>query len=81
MKNMKNKVLAIIAILMFVTGPRIVDAAADTGEKPSDDGFITISERTYYDEELDAEIKETIEFKAYETSTFTVNGVTYTVEP
>ena len=53
---MKNKVLAIIAILMLVIGPRIVDAAADTGEKPSDDGFITISERTYYDEELDAEI-------------------------
>jgi len=81
MKNMKKKVLAIIAILMLVTGPRIVDAVADTGEKPSDDGFITISERTYYDEELDAEINETIEFKAYETSTFTVNGVTYTVEP
>ena len=78
---MKNKILVIIAILLLITGPTIVDAAADTGERPSDDGFITISERTYYDEELDAEIKETIEFKAYETSTFTVNGVTYTVGP
>ena len=79
---MKKKILFLIVVILLAAGLKVdkVNASKQKENLP-EDGYITVSERFYYDIIIGGGVREVIRFKPSAPSTFTtIEGKTFYVD-